>query len=132
MSLFLRGASLAGITVAFAVAAMWLLKSPPENVIPVEFQGSWHDQGAECDDVDAQANITPSTVSYDRLSYKADGVAERKTDAVRLTGVAFPDAGSAREEVGLRMEGNRTRLFIVSRELRSQGPLVRCPADEEE
>ena len=132
MSLFLRGASVAGVTVAFAVAAMWLLRSPPENVIPVEFQGSWHDQGAECDDVDAQAHITPSTVSYDRLSYKADGVAGRKKDEVVLTGEAFPDGGAEREEVGLRMEGNRARLFIASHELRSQGPLVRCSPDDEE
>jgi hypothetical protein len=129
MSLFLRGASLAGVTVIFAVAAMWLLRSPPDNVIPVEFQGIWLDQGAECGDVDAQVRITPTTISYDRLSYKADGLAERKKDAVRLTGEAFPDGGAEREEVGLRMEANRARLFIAAHDLPSQGPFVRCAPD---
>jgi len=132
MSLFLRAVSLAGVTGLFAVTAMWLLRSPPDNVIPVEFQGTWLDQGAECDDVDAQVHITPTTISYDRLSYKADGLAERKKDAAMLTGEAFPNGDAEREEVGLRMEGNRTRLFIASRDLRTQGPFVRCRPDDDE
>jgi hypothetical protein len=132
MSLFLRGASLAAVAVAFALAFMWLLRSPPENIIPVEFQGTWLDQGAECGDVDAQVQITPTTISYDRLSYKALGLAERKKDAVRLTGEGYPDGDTVREEVSLRMENNRTRLFIVSRDLRSPGPFVRCSAEDEE
>jgi hypothetical protein len=132
MSLFLRGASLGGATVMFAVAFTWLLRSPSDTVIPVEFQGIWLDQGAECDDAEAQVRITPTTISYDRLSYKAFGLAKKVRDAVVLTGEAYPDGGAEREEVSLRMEGNRTRLFIASPDLRSQGPFVRCSAEDSE
>jgi hypothetical protein len=132
MSLFLRGASLAGATVVFAVAFMWLLRSPSDTVIPLEFQGIWLDQGAECGDAEAQVRITPTTISYDRLSYKAFGLAKKVRDSVVLTGEAYPDGGAEQEEVGLRMDGNRTRLFIASRDLRSQGPFVRCSPGGEE
>ncbi|MEO9132089.1 MAG: hypothetical protein ABI240_12875 [Sphingomonas sp.] len=132
MSLFLRGASLAGVTVMFAVAFTLLLRSPPDNVIPGEFQGTWLDQGAECGDVDAQLRITATTINYDRLSYKAFGLAKKEKDAVVLTGEAYPDGGAKREEVGLRMDVNRTRLVIASPDLAGQGPFVRCSAGDGE
>lgn len=126
-----RMASVAGIVVTLAAACLWLLRRPPEDVIPTQFRGIWLDRGAECQDSSAQVRITGSTISYDRLSFKADGVAESRGDAVSLTGIAYPDGRAERETVELRMRDRRASLFIVAHELPGGGPFVRCVPDTE-
>jgi hypothetical protein len=124
----LRGASVTAVVVVLAAAILWLSRRPPGDVIPVEFRGTWLDQGADCQDISAQARITGSTINYDRLSFKADGVAERRGDAVSLTGDAYPDGGGERETVQLRLQDGRAKLLIVARDLRRPIAVVRCPA----
>jgi len=127
-AILLRGAMMIGAAAVLAMAWIWLSRSPSDNLIPPEFRGKWLEQGAECQDADAELRITGSTIDYDRLSFKADGLAETQEDAISLTGESFPGGNTRRDTVQLRMKDHRTRLFIVSRDLGRQGPFVRCSA----
>jgi hypothetical protein len=131
-SILLRALGVISIAIMVALAVVWLSKSPPGDIIPVEFRGIWLDRGADCQDTAAQVRITGSTINYDRLSFKADGLAERREDAVSLTGESFPNGDAAREVVELRMQDHRTRLVIVARDLTRQGSFVRCPTSDKE
>jgi hypothetical protein len=128
--ILLRGASAIGIATLFAIALLWLMRSPPDNIIPAEFRGIWLDQGAECGDIDAQVAITGTTVDYDTLSFKADGLSAIMGDDASLTGEAFPDGKTERETVTLRIRDHRRQLFIgvPGRKL---GPFMRCAANAE-
>ena len=126
-AILLRGAIMIGAAAVLALGWIWL-SSPSDNLIPTEFRGKWLEQGAECQDSDAQLRITGSTIDYDRLSFKADGLAEKQEDAVSLTGESFPGGTTRRDTVQLRLEDHRTRLLIASRDLGRQGPFVRCSA----
>jgi len=128
----LRGFGVISVAIVVALAVIWLSKSPPNDIIPVEFRGIWLDRGADCQDTAAQVRITGSTINYDRLSFKADGLAERREDAVSLTGESFPNGDAVRETVELRMQDHRTGLVIVARDLTRRGSFVRCPTSEEE
>lgn len=125
----LRSATVAGVIVVLTLACLRLWWHPSEDVIPGEFRGTWLDKGADCQDVAAQVRITGSTISYDRLSYKADGVTAKQAGAVSLTGVSYPDGGAERETVQLRIPDRRNGLFIVAPDLRHQGPFFRCVPD---
>jgi len=128
----LHGASVIGVVVVVAIASIWLLRKPPDDVIPTEFRGTWLDRGADCRDTNAQVRITGNTINYDRLSFRADGLAERGEDTVSLTGESFPDGDAERATVQLRMQDHRTKLVIVARELSRPGPFVRCSGLNEE
>jgi hypothetical protein len=124
--ILLRGAIMVGAASVMVMAWIWLSKSQPDDLIPMAFRGRWLEQGAECQDTDAQLRITGSTIDYDLLSFKADGLADKQEDAVSLTGESFPGGKTRRDTVQLRMQDHRTRLLIVSRDLGRQGPFVRC------
>ena len=128
----LRGFSVIGVVIVVAMAVIWLSRSPSDDIIPAEYRGTWLDQGADCQDTSAQVRITGSTINYDRLSFKADGLAERREDAVALTGESFPNGDAVRETVQLRMQDQRTRLIIIAHDLTRQGPYVRCRAPDKE
>ncbi|WP_066803573.1 hypothetical protein [Sphingomonas asaccharolytica] len=128
----LRGLSVIGVAIVVALAVIWLSRSPPDDIIPVEFRGIWLDPGADCQDTSAQMRITGSTINYDRLSFKADGLAERREDTVSLTGESFPNGEAVRETVQLRVQDHRTRLVIVTHDLTRQGSFVRCPSPDKE
>ncbi len=128
----LRGLSVIGVAIVVAMALIWLSRSPSDDIIPVEFRGTWLDQGADCQDSSAQVRITGSTINYDRLSFKADGLAERGQDTVSLTGESFPNGDAVRTTVQLAMQDHRARLIIVARDLTRPGSFVRCPAPDKE
>jgi hypothetical protein len=123
-----RAASVTGVAIALMAALVGLSSCQRGDVIPTEFRGNWVDQGAECGDTEAQVRITASTIDYDQLSFKADGVAGKGEEAVSLTGEAFPGGKTVRETVQLRMEDHRARLLITARNLPRPGPFVRCPS----
>ena len=127
----LRSASVVGVIIIVALVSIWLLRSPPDNVIPAEFRGVWLDRGAECQDTNAQVRITASTISYDQLSFKADGMAEKRADAISLSGNSFANGNAERETVQLKMLDNRAKLVIISRDLRDKGPFFRCSPGKE-
>jgi hypothetical protein len=131
-STLLRALSVIGVGIAVALAVIWFSKSSPDDIIPVDFRGIWLDQGADCQDIAAQVRITGSTINYDRLSFKADGIVERRQDAVSLTGEAFPNGDAVRETVELRTQDHRTRLVIAAHDLTRQGSFVRCPTSANE
>ena len=128
----LKGFGVIGVVVVAALALIWLSRSPSDDIIPAEFRGIWLDQGADCQDTNAQVRITGSTINYDRLSFKADGLAERRQDAVSLTGESFPNGDAVRATVQLAMQDHRTKLIMGARDLTRPGSFVRCPAPDKE
>jgi len=116
----------AGFLIALAMGGIWSLQSPPVDVIPVEFRGVWHDLGAECDDTGAQASITGSSINYDVLVFKADGMSPDRDHVVTVSGTSFPNGRADYEKVALRLTGPSTKLYINAPDLPGRGPLVRC------
>lgn len=120
-----RWVSVIGVAAVFASAFLWLTRSPPDNIIPTQFRGVWLDQGAECSDTDAKVVITATTIDYDSLTFKADGLSGKAGDFVALSGEAFPSGRATREKVTLRTLAHRTQLLIGGRD-HNFGPFVRC------
>jgi hypothetical protein len=121
----------AGVIGLVAAAALfWFLKNPQGEVIPAEFRGTWLDQGAECNDTSAQARITGSTINYDQLAFKADGLADRRNDVVLLSGASFPKGNMERTTVQLAMQDHRTKLIISASNLPRGAALVRCSGSD--
>ncbi|RZF60537.1 hypothetical protein EWE75_22550 [Sphingomonas populi] len=126
MRLTLMAATGASLLIALAMGGIWFLRSSPVDVIPAEFRGVWHDLGAECDDTDAQASITGSSINYDVLVFKAAGISPMRDHAVTVSGTSFPNGRADYEKVTLRLTGPLTELYINAPDLPSKRPLVRC------
>ena len=117
-----------GLSAIALIAFLWLTRGPRDNIIPVEYRGIWLDKGAECHDTNARTVITGTTIDYDHLTFKADGLSEREGDTASVTGAAFPNGREARETVKLQMRDSRSVVFIA-RPDRTLGPFTRCAAD---
>lgn len=127
---FVRWTAVIGVIFAFAFACLWLLRRPSDLIIPAEYQGRWLDVGADCQDTEAQARISSTTVDYDALTFKADRLLEQQTDVVMIAGEAFPNGRAERVTVALRLRDDRSKLFIGVSGAHDKGPLTRCSASE--
>jgi hypothetical protein len=122
--------SVSVIGLVAAAALFWLLRNPQRELIPAEYQGTWLDEGAECNDTSAQARITGSTINYGQLAFKADGLAGRRSDVVLLSGTSFPEGNVERTTVQLAMQSHRTKLIISAANLPRGATFVRCPGSD--
>ena len=127
-SILSRGAGLACLAIVAMLTVIWFLRTPSDDVIPAEFRGAWLDQGAECQDIDAQARITASTIDYDHLSFKVASLAEAGEDTVSITGESCPLGRAVRETVKLQMLDHRTKIVIIGPDLAHRESLFRCSA----
>ena len=136
-----HAAIIASFIAALTLALIWLLQNSPSDtnivlnetsIIPKEFQGYWHDIGADCRDTDATARISGSTIDYDTLAFKVESLEKAQGDAAILAGTSFPAGRADHERVALTLQGQPAHLYISAPDLKNNGPLVRCRTESGE